>query len=117
MDYYVQGAPSFAGLIETKDLFEEPNIYAKSITCQQHKQWEKAMQNIYKSLLRNKTWTLIYLLMGQKAIKCEWVYHIKTNAQGEIYKCKVRVIAKGFFQTFNIHYIDIFSLVVKHDSL
>lgn len=68
-------------------------------------------------MLQNKTWLLTCLLVGQKAIKCKWVYWIKTNAQGKIYKCKVRVVTKGFFQTFSIDYNDIFSLVIKYDSI
>jgi hypothetical protein len=55
--------------------------------------------------------------VGQKAIKCKWVYHIKTNAQGKIYKYKVKVVTKGFSQTFDIDYDDIFSPIVKYDSI
>ncbi len=42
--YYVQGAPSFARLIETKYLPKEPNTYVKTIIRQYLKQWEKPMQ-------------------------------------------------------------------------
>ncbi len=116
-NYCVQGAPSFAGFIETKDLPKEPNIDVKAITCQQHKQWEKAMQKKYRSLLRNKDFDSNIFISGSESIKCKWIYRIKINAQGEMYKCKVRVVAKGFFQTFSIDYDDTFSLVIKYDSI
>jgi hypothetical protein len=37
VDYYVQGAPSFARLIKTKDVLEEPNTYVEVIIGQQPK--------------------------------------------------------------------------------
>jgi hypothetical protein len=40
----------------------------------------------------NKTWELVLLPEGKKAIGCKWVY----NLNGSISKYKARLIAKGY---------------------
>jgi hypothetical protein len=37
--------------------------------------------------------------------------------KGKYFKYKVKVIAKGFFQTFGIDYNDTFSLIIKYDPI
>jgi hypothetical protein len=60
----------------------------EAITNPQWKEWELAMEDEYKSLLHNHTWILINLSLGKKAILCKWVFHLKTNPNGEITKYK-----------------------------
>jgi hypothetical protein len=76
----IQGAPSFACLIETKDIHVEPNTCTKYVSSPQQKQWKVAMQNEYKSLLQNKTWTLIDMPRNQKVIQCKWIFQTKSLA-------------------------------------
>jgi hypothetical protein len=41
------------------------------------------MQNTIQ-LLQNKTWQLLNLPKGRKAIGCKWVFKVKQNVDGEI---------------------------------
>jgi hypothetical protein len=61
----------------------------------------------------NRTWELVPLPEGKKAIGCKWVYKMKHNSDGSISKYKVRLVAKGYAQTHGIYYEERFALVTK----
>eukprot|EP00253_Pinus_taeda_P014025 PITA_14025 len=52
----------------------------------------------YESLLRNKTWSLVPLPLGNNLVSCKWVYKTKFTVEGQIEKNKARLVAKGFNQ-------------------
>jgi len=79
--------------------------------------WQKAMDDEFRSLLKNKTRTLIPLPPGRKTIGCKWIFKIKYKANGEVDRYKARLVAKGYSQVKGIDYHDIFSPVVKITSL
>ena len=49
----------------------------------------------------------------KKAIGCHWVFAIKFNIDGSVARLKVRLVAKGYSQTYGVNYSDMFSLVAK----
>nr|KYP54617.1 Retrovirus-related Pol polyprotein from transposon TNT 1-94 [Cajanus cajan] len=53
-----------------------------------------------KSLEKNQTWKKADLLRGKKIVGCKWVFTIKYKADGSIERYKVRLVAKGFTQTY-----------------
>ncbi|MCO5548280.1 hypothetical protein L7F22_001737 [Adiantum nelumboides] len=61
----------------------------------------------------NKTWELMPLPKGKKAIGCKWVYKVKHKADGTIERYKARVIAKEYAQTYGIDYEETFAPVAK----
>ncbi len=61
----------------------------------------------------NATWELVALPKDKKAIGCKWVYKVKHNADGFVSKYKVRLVAKGYAQTYGIDYEETYSLVAK----
>jgi hypothetical protein len=61
----------------------------------------------------NKTWELVPLPEGKKAIGCKWVYKVKHNSDGSISKYKARLVAKGYAQTHGIDYEETFVPVAK----
>lgn len=75
------------------------------------------MAKEYDSLMDNHTWILVPLPPGRKIIQCKWVYRIKYTSKGEIDKYKARLVAKGYSQLVGIGYTEIFSSVIKHDSI
>jgi len=39
--------------------------------------WQKAMAEEIQALENNKTWTIMDLPAGKKAINCKWIYRVK----------------------------------------
>jgi hypothetical protein len=48
----------------------------------------------------NATWELVALLEDKKAIRCKWVYKVKHNVDGSVSRCKTKLVAKGYAQTY-----------------
>lgn len=48
-----------------------------------------------ETLEDNKTWELVDLPKGKKAIGCRWAYNIKYNASGKVEMFKARLLSRG----------------------
>lgn len=44
---------------------------------------------------QNKTWTLVPLLPGKKAIGSKWVFKVKLKENGTLERYKARLVGKG----------------------
>jgi len=101
----------------TVAFLEEPQNIKKTLTCENSKEWECAMQEEYDSLMTNNTWTLVPLPTGRKPISCKWVFKIKQSANGEVEHYKAKLVAKGFTQTNEMDYNETFAFVTKFTSI
>ena len=54
---------------------------------------------------------------GRKRVGSRWVFKVKYTPTGLIDKFKVRLVAKGYGQTYGADYTDTFSPTIKMDSL
>lgn len=79
--------------------------------------WKAAMNDEMKSLLENRTWDLVSLPDGQKALKNKWVLRRKTDANGNLEKYKARLVIKGCSQREGIDYDEVYSPVVRYASI
>jgi len=91
----------------------EPETYKQATHSLQSKEWLKAMDEEYKSLIDNKTWELQLLPRGREALTGRWLYKIKYATDGTIKKFKARWVARGFEQQYGIDYNESFAPVVK----
>ena len=61
----------------------------------------------------NKTFELMELPSGRKAIESKWVYMIKRDQNGKLIKYKARLVAQGFDQKEGVDYQETFSPVAN----
>jgi hypothetical protein len=100
----------------TVAFLEELQNIEKTLTCENSKEWECAMQEEYDSLMASHTWTLV-LPIGRKLVSCKWVFKIKQGTNGEVEHYKARLVAGGFTQTYEVDYNETFAFVVKFTSI
>ena len=94
-----------------------PKTYKEALQSSFAKQWQAAMDEEFHSLITNKTWRLTNLPQGRKAIRCKWVYALKTKPDGSLDRFKARLVAKGCSQIPGVDFHETFSPTVKYDSL
>jgi hypothetical protein len=64
-------------------------------------------------LIQNGTWELSDLPKGKNKIRCTWVFKRKLKANSNIYRYKVRLMAKGYSQVHEFDYYETFSPIMK----
>lgn len=107
---YQHISPNYAAYLSKFSTEVEPRSYEEAIKDQR---WVEAMKMEIKALEDNGTWELVNLPTHKPVIGCKWVFKIKYQADGQINRFKVRLVAKGYNQTEGIDYQETFSLVVK----
>ena len=88
----------------------EPQIYCKASI---DPLWQITMKEELDALTKNHTWDLVTLPLGQSVVGCKWIYKIKTRSDGSIEHYKVRLVAKGFTQEYEIDYEETFAPVAR----
>ena len=60
---------------------------------------------------------MMSLPMGKRIVGCKWIFTIKYRVDGTLERYKVRLIAKGYTQTYGVDYLDTFALVAKMNTM
>ncbi len=92
----------------------EPTCFEQAIG---NPKWDNAMDKEMVALDANATWELVVLPKDKKAIGYKWVYKVKHNADGSVNKYKVRLVAKGYAQTYGIDYEETHSPIAKMTTI
>jgi hypothetical protein len=74
------------------------------------------MKEEMDSFVNNQTWDLVQFPVGKRALQNTWVYRLKEEDGGKN-KYKARLVVKGFSQKKGIDFDEIFSPVVKMNSI
>lgn len=94
-----------------------PQTVEEAFSREDGDEWRGAMEAEFSALQNNKTWSLVDLPKGHRAIPCRWVYAIKRNVDGEVERYKARLVAKGCHQRFGIDFHETFSPVVRYSTI
>ncbi|KAL0559388.1 hypothetical protein IC582_003997 [Cucumis melo] len=80
-------------------------------------EWKNVVMEEMKALEKNNTWEICALPNGHKPVGCKWVFTLKYKADGTLDRHKVRLVAKGFTQTYGVDYLETFSFVTKLNTV
>ena len=86
-------------------------------TAMEERVWREACKDEINTILKNKTWDLVDLPPGEKAIGLKWIFKIKRNADGSINKYKSRLVAKGYIQRHGIDFEEVFARVAHMETV
>ena len=92
--------------------YQDPLTFKQAMSSDYADEWRAACQYEIDALAKNRTWDLVDLPTGRKAVKSKWVF--KRKADGRF---RARLVAKGFTQIQGIDYDETFSPVARFESL
>ena len=95
------------------NISDEPKTYLEAINSPQKDIWLKAMKEEIDSLHQSKTWELVAVPENTNIVSCKWTYKIKRNIDGNIERCKARLVARGFSQKYGCDYDEVFAPVIS----
>lgn len=98
-------------------LFNEPISYQEAVSGEQSMNWKSAIQEELRAHEKNYTWTIISKPPDCNPIGCKWLFKVKEDPSTSKVRFKARLCAKGFSQKAGTDFEEIFSPVVRYNSV
>jgi hypothetical protein len=96
---------------------QEPKTFTEALESECAEEWQQAINSEVASIYQNEVWRQADLPPGVKPLTTKWVFKVKRGKQGQIEKFKARLCVRGFEQEKGVDYDEIFSPVMRHNSL
>ena len=77
----------------------------------------KAMHDELLQFQSNDVWTLVPRLEDEHIIGAKWIFHNKTDEEGNVICNKARLVAQGYSQMEGVDYDETFALVARMESI
>jgi hypothetical protein len=97
--------------------YNVPLMYSEATQGADAPQWIEAINSELKAHQENGTWSLVERNPGVKTIDSKWVFKLMRNPEGDGYRYKARLCARGFLQQRGVDYNETFAPVVRYDSI
>ena len=78
---------------------------------------ENAMNCEYKSLISKEEWELVDPSKDCNIVKSKWVFRHKIGEDGSIERYQARLVAQGYLQKQGQDYKEMFSPIVRFESI
>jgi len=95
----------------------EPRTYDEAMQSELWEDWEQAINDELTSIYGHGTWIEVEPPEGVKPLTTKWVFKIKRGDHGQIQRFKARLCVRGFEQEEGVNYDEVFSPVMRHNSL
>ena len=83
----------------------------------QNESWVEAMHDELLQFQRNDVWTLVPRPKGEHIIGTKWIFHNKTDEEGNVIRNKTRHVVQGYSQMEGVNYDETFTLVAHMESI
>lgn len=98
-------------------IITEPDTLDEAFGGEQAMQWKRAADDEYCALMENGTWVLVPRQKRMNVLRNRWIFRVKYMSSGEIERFKARLVIKGFMQTYGVDYLEVYSPVVRLETL
>lgn len=96
---------------------ELPSSADEAVRGTNKDKWIIPMRDEIISMLDNGVFDIVEKPQGRKIVSCRWVFAHKKDAEGNIYRYKARLVARGYSQVHGVDYDEVFAPVVRFDTL
>ncbi|RVW51913.1 Retrovirus-related Pol polyprotein from transposon TNT 1-94 [Vitis vinifera] len=101
-------SPAHKNFIVSLNTIIIPNTVSEALT---KREWKNAMREEMSTLEKNKTWEIVEI------VDCKWIFTLKYKADGSLERHKVRLVPKGYTQTYGVDYQETFAPVAKMNTV
>ncbi|KAH9656856.1 hypothetical protein KPL70_022839 [Citrus sinensis] len=91
----------------------EPSTFHEALQISNVTLWMTVILEEIEALHKNRTWELLALSCGRKAVGNKWVYKIKRDGNDQVERYRARLVVKGYAQKECIDFNEIFSPIVR----
>jgi len=96
---------------------QELKAFQEAMDSELFEEWQQACNSEMISIYKNGVWHLVDLPSGVKPLTTKWIFKVKKGKQGQIEKFKALLCVRGFEQQKGIDFDEVFSPVMRHNSL